>query len=100
MARVRRVLRDGARPRAPSAIADVMPGKAPLWDRIVKKHGLRPTACERGAILSCGDYVFSPEYDIMSDATKARQHGFHEAPTTGEMFIDLLGHYRRGGFIP
>ena len=36
----------------------------------------------------------------MSDTTKARQYGFHEALATEEMFIDLFGHYRREGFIP
>ena len=47
-----------------------------------------------------GDFVFSPEYDIMSDTTKARQYGFHEALATEEMFVDLFEYYRQERIIP
>ena len=81
-------------------LAEIMPPKAPVWDRLVKKHGLKATPCQQAVIWSYGDFVFSPEYDIMSDTTKARQHGFHEALDTERMFLDLFDYYRQEKAIP
>ena len=81
-------------------LPDAMAGKGPIWDRIVKRHGLRTTPWRDAANWSYGDFVFQPEYDIMSDTTKARLYGFHEALATEEMFIGLFDHYRRERVIP
>lgn len=66
----------------------------------MKQHDLRATPWRDAAMWSYGDFVFQPEYDIMSDTTKARLYGFHEALATEEMFIGLLDHYRRERVIP
>jgi nucleoside-diphosphate-sugar epimerase len=81
-------------------LAACMAGKEELWDRIVKRHGLRAPSYRDAALWSYGDFVFQPEYDIMSDTTKARRYGFHEALATEEMFIALFDHYRRERVIP
>ncbi len=81
-------------------LAEVMPGKAPVWARIVRKHGLAPTPYGQAAVWSYGDFVFQPEYDIMSDMTRARQYGFHETLDTERMFIELFDFYRSQRIIP
>jgi nucleoside-diphosphate-sugar epimerase len=81
-------------------LADVMPGKKAVWERIVRKHNLAPTPYEQTVLWSYGDFVFEPGYDIMSDTTKARQFGFHEAVDTQQMFIDLFDYYRQHRIIP
>jgi hypothetical protein len=66
----------------------------------VKKHGLERTPYSKTAIWSYGDFVFQPEYDIMSDMTKALQFGFHETLATERMIIDLFDYYRQQKIIP
>ena len=81
-------------------MADAMPGKKSVWERIVRKHDLAPTPYKRTALWSYGDFVFEPGYDIISDTTKARLFGFHEALDTQRMFIDLFDYYRQHRIIP
>lgn len=81
-------------------LADVMPRKKTIWERIIERHSLVPTPYEQAALWPYGDFVFHPEYDIMSDTTKARQFGFHEVVDTQEMFIGLFDYYRRQRIIP
>jgi len=62
-------------------------------DRIVKRGpGTGPP--RETAVRSLADFVFPPEYDIMSDMSKARQYGFHQALATEEMFVGSLDRYR------
>jgi hypothetical protein len=77
-----------------------MPGKALVWERIVRKHGLRARPFGMTVVWPYGDFVFGQEYDIMSDTTKARQHGFHEALDTERMFLALFDYYRQQRIIP
>src|SRR5215831_11645592 len=48
-------------------LAETMADKAPVWDAIVTKHDLRATPYHRLALWRYGDYVFTPDWDIMSD---------------------------------
>ena len=48
----------------------------------------------------CGDYVFAPEWDIMSSMEKARRFGFDERVDTREMFARLFEGYRAKRVIP
>jgi len=60
----------------PHSLVELMAGKAPLWDAMVKKYGLRPYGFKEAVAWPFGDYVFSCNWDVMSDLTKSRQHGF------------------------
>jgi len=77
-----------------------MPGKTAVWERLVKKHGLKPTPYAQAVNWPYGDFVFGPEYDIMSSTLKAREFGFHDALDTERMFIELFDYYRREKIIP
>jgi hypothetical protein len=47
-----------------------------------------------------GDYVFGCDWDVMSDVTKCRLHGFHEVVDSEEMFVRLLSRFREERIVP
>ncbi|MFL9964809.1 hypothetical protein PQR02_27875 [Paraburkholderia sediminicola] len=46
------------------------------------------------------DFVFSSDYDMFGDGSKARRFGFHEFIDTETMFIDIFDNLRRRKLIP
>ena len=70
-----------AGPPQPLRLAEFMADKGPLWDDLVRRHGLRPYPYGQVASWGFGDFVFGCEYDVISDTTKARRYGFHGAWT-------------------
>jgi nucleoside-diphosphate-sugar epimerase len=81
-------------------LAQSMADKAPVWERIVARHGLHRVTFSETALWSYGDFVFTPGYDIMSDTLKLRQSGFAECMDTQKMFFDLFDKYRAARVIP
>ena len=77
-----------------------MADKAGVWERIVNRHALRPAALDGIALWPYGDYVFKPEWDIMSSMAKVRALGFAEALDTGTMFERQFANYRAAKTIP
>ena len=77
-----------------------MADKGPLWDGLVGRHGLRPHRYEQVASWGFGDFVFGCEYDVISDVTKARLFGFHEAVDTEEMFARMFRGLKEQRYIP
>ncbi len=86
----------------PAAIrlGQYMADKAPVWNAIVARHGLKPSALDRIVLWNYGDYAFAPEWDIMSSMEKARRLGFEKRVDTREMFARLIGGYRAQRVIP
>lgn len=82
------------------SLQQFMADKAPVWDRIVRKHGLRPYRFEEIAAWKFGDFVFSAEWDVISDNGKARRAGFCETVDTEEMFVRLFTELRAKRIIP
>jgi len=87
-------------PRRRISLVQFMADKAPVWDRIVAKHGLRPYGYKEIVTWAYGDFVFTPEYDVISSTMKARQYGFHECVDTEEMFVRLWNEMRADRIIP
>lgn len=81
-------------------LAEVMADKAEVWQRIVKRHGLKDTPYERLALWNYGDFVFTPGWDMMSDTTKLRQAGFTPVVRTEDEFIRYFEHFRSVGILP
>ena len=81
-------------------LEDFMADKAAVWERVVERHGLRPTPYEETALWRYGDTHFTRVYDTISDTTKLRLHGFPEVVDTEEMFLRLLGRYRDARITP
>lgn len=78
----------------------VMADKEPLWNDMVKKHGLAPHSYQEVSSWGFGDFVFSWDYDFFADGTKARRFGFHEYVDTEEMFMNIFDDLRRRMVIP
>ena len=81
-------------------LGEYMADKAPVWNAVVARHGLMPSALERIVLWNYGDYAFAPEWDIMSSTDKARRLGFDERIATREMFSRLIEGYRAKRVIP
>lgn len=87
-------------PRRQMSLARCMADKAPVWDRIVARHGLVPHPYHEIVSWPYGDFVFTPEYDVISSTTKARRFGFHEVVDTEEMFVRLWDEMRAARILP
>lgn len=85
---------------APLNLTEFMADKAPLWDAIVRKHGLKPYRFDEVVAWPFGDYVFNTTWDVMSNLTKSRQHGFHEVVDSEGMFVNLLTRFREERIVP
>ncbi|WP_432239218.1 SDR family oxidoreductase [Herbaspirillum robiniae] len=87
-------------PPLPLALADVMSDKAPLWQRIAEAHGLEAHSYESLSSWGFADFVFSWDYDMFGDGSKARRFGFHEYVETERMFYRLFDEFRERKVIP
>jgi nucleoside-diphosphate-sugar epimerase len=85
---------------APLNLTEFMADKAPLWDAIVRKHGLKPYRFDEVVAWPFGDYVFNTSWDVMSNLTKSRQHGFQEVVDSEDMFVRLLQRFRDERIVP
>lgn len=84
----------------PLRLGEYVADKGPLWDAIVAKHGLRRTRLSSVALWDYGDYVFRPEWDIMSSMDKARRFGFDERADSRDTFAHVFAAYRERRIIP
>jgi nucleoside-diphosphate-sugar epimerase len=84
----------------PVSLVKTMGDKAPLWEAMVRRHGLKPHRYEEVVAWPFGDYVFGCNWDVMSSVTKARQHGFHAVVDSAEMFVRLLRRFREERIVP
>ena len=87
-------------PPLPMNLQTVMADKGEVWDEIVAEHELAPTPYEQVSSWPFGDAVFSWDYDLIADGSKARRLGFHDFVGTDTMFFDLFDELRRRRLIP
>jgi nucleoside-diphosphate-sugar epimerase len=80
-------------------LAASMPVYAAVWRDVVTKHALVDTPYERMALWSYGDFIFTPDWDMMSSTTKLRQFGFHDVVDTEQMFLEFFDDFRRRRII-
>jgi nucleoside-diphosphate-sugar epimerase len=87
-------------PRRHINLTRMMSDKAPVWNRIVQRYDLLPHRYEDIVSWPYGDFVFTPEFDIISDTSKCRRYGFHEVADTEQMFFNLWDKYRQAKILP
>jgi nucleoside-diphosphate-sugar epimerase len=89
-------------PGAPgeARLADHVADKESLWRMLVSRHGLVRTPLMERVLWPYADYLFAPEWDIISSMSKARRDGFGESVDTARMFLDLFDRFRRHKIIP
>lgn len=84
----------------PLTLAEWMADKGPVWNRIVAKHGLKPTRMEQVAVWAFGDFLWQREHDVISSVVKLRQHGFHDTIDTEAQVLAYLRRYREEKVLP
>ncbi len=84
----------------PLTLATVMADKEPLWNNMVEKYGLEPHPYSHVSSWGFGDAVFSWDYDMFADGSKARRFGFHDYVETEAMFMDIFRDLRQRRIIP
>jgi nucleoside-diphosphate-sugar epimerase len=72
----------------------------PVWDRIVRTHGLRPHRLETIASWWHTDGDLGREVETFADMTKSRAHGFLTGQDSRRSFLDLFDELRRERIIP
>jgi nucleoside-diphosphate-sugar epimerase len=82
------------------SLARLMPAYEAVWDAAVAKYDLAPHAYADMAHWPFGDLIFDIWWDDISSIVKLRQHGFAEAMDSEQMFMDILGDFRRRRIIP
>lgn len=87
-------------PPLPMQLADVMADKEPVWNAMVAKHDLAPTPYSDVSSWAFGDFVFSWDYDMFADGSKARRLGFHRYIETEKMLLGLIEDLRKRRIIP
>ena len=87
-------------PPLPLSLATTMTDKTEVWNEIVARNQLAPTPYEQVSSWAFGDAVFSWDYDLIADGSKARRLGFHDHVKTDDMFFDLFDELRRRKLIP
>lgn len=89
-----------AGPGLPLSLSTMMADKGPLWADLQARHGLAPHAFTELSPWPFLDFVFSWDYDMFADGTKARRFGFTEHVETEAMFMAIFAELRQRRVIP
>ena len=65
-----------------------MRDKGPVWNEIVARHKLRPTALHDIALWAYGNYQIRPQWDVTSSMAKARALGFEDRVDSTDCSFD------------
>jgi nucleoside-diphosphate-sugar epimerase len=87
-------------PTIPIELEVMMADKEDLWNTIIQKHDLDYTSYSEVSSWGFGDFVWSWDYDMFADGSKARRLGFHEYVDTEKMFRDIFDDFRARKMIP
>ena len=67
---------------------------------MVEKYGLDRHSYDEVSSWIFGDFIFSWDYDMFADGSKARRAGFHEYVNTEEMFFQIFDELKKLKIIP
>jgi nucleoside-diphosphate-sugar epimerase len=87
-------------PGKPTPLEEQMRDAAPVWDGIVKKHGLKPNGLDTLASWWHTDADTGRPTECFTDMTKSRKLGFLEYQETLSSFTDLWTRLRAERIIP
>ena len=77
-----------------------MADKDVIWQRISEKHGLFNQPLDQVGMWSYWRHLWTPDWDIISSMTKARQFGFHDIVDSEAMFFRMFDHFRAERIFP
>lgn len=81
-------------------LAQYMADKAPVWQAVAARHGLRNADFSQAGVWPYADFNWQREHDLMSDTGKLRRSGFAESMDTEAMFLNCIWRLRAGGWLP
>ena len=81
-------------------LAETMAGAEPVWQKIVKRHGLRPTTLEEVAPWWHVDLDLGRTMETLADMSLSRERGFTGFQRSSLSFTDLFDRLRRERIIP
>lgn len=92
----------GLEPAPPGTvrIADFLADKGPVWDEMVRRHGLARKRLDEVASPAYAAFAFGIGWDEITSLVKARRAGFCEAVDSEEMIAQVIAEYRRRRVIP
>lgn len=82
------------------SLVRTMADKAPVWEQMVQKYGLRNISYADIVQWPYGDFVFAADFDVVSSLTKLRRFGFHEQVDTEDMFFRMWDEMRAEHILP
>lgn len=91
---------DAPYPGHPTPLEVSMAGAEPIWDDIVREHGLKPNALSRVASFWHSDADLGRQVETFNDMTRSRKLGFHDYQDTTESFTDAFDRLRADRIIP
>ncbi|AEF46250.1 NAD-dependent epimerase/dehydratase [Serratia sp. AS12] len=87
-------------PPLPMPLEQMMADKTALWETLAQQHDLAVTDYHAVTGWRFADFVFSWDYDMFADGSKARRFGFIQFVETETMFFTLFDEFRRRRIIP
>ncbi|HET9378872.1 MAG TPA: SDR family oxidoreductase [Chthoniobacterales bacterium] len=87
-------------PSLPMSLDVVMADKEPLWNAMIAKYRLDPNPYRDVSSWRFGDFVFSWDYDMFADSSKARRFGFHDYVDNEAMLLNIFADFRLREVIP
>ena len=84
----------------PFQMTTMMADKGPVWNALVKRHGLKPYPYESIAAWHFGDFIFKTPYDNITSTIKARKFGFQECLDSEDTTIQQLTNLQHLGILP
>lgn len=84
----------------PLKLAERMKDKDPAWERIVRRHDLRPIPLRDLVSWDFADFLWGLDYDNVTSMAKIQRHGFHGVVDTADRIISHLQSYRESRLLP
>jgi nucleoside-diphosphate-sugar epimerase len=84
----------------PVPLADAMPQRQAVWERLVQSHGLVDTPFDQLVGWQFGDFLLRSEFDNVSSTIKARLAGFADALDSEHRFLELFDQLVTDRIIP
>jgi nucleoside-diphosphate-sugar epimerase len=82
------------------SLVDLMHGKEPVWDKIVKENGLHPVKlADVGHWWFC-DIVLNQPLEIVSSMNKSREFGFLGWRNSEKSFMNVIDEMKKNNLIP
>ncbi|CAM6112581.1 unnamed protein product [Calypogeia fissa] len=84
----------------PIKLGEIMKDKEPVWDKLVKEHGLYPAKLEDVGQWWFVEVYLSPDEDKLMDNNKSKEFGFSGFRNTEKSFLAFFDKMRERKLIP